>query len=128
MAALAIRWINKESKNYLDILPVPFFRFEVRESEVEHKIKGPNGKSYAVKCKLNVKDEIATLTYKQTDNRPNSIWPGVTRITFATAGRTEVRLVETLRNPHVAEPVIGRRFAPTRWLMRATSLLEHFLK
>src|ERR1700716_1828545 len=24
--------------------------------------------------------------------------------------------------PHFAEPVIGRRFAPTRWLMRATEI------
>jgi hypothetical protein len=26
----------------------------------------------------------------------------------------------TVEHPHIAEPVIGRRFTPTRWLMRAT--------
>ncbi len=44
-----------------------------------------------------------------------------------TSGASVARMSEAIsgfgpsnHNPHVAEPVIGRRFARTRWLMRAT--------
>jgi hypothetical protein len=34
MAALAIRWTNKESENYVDILPAAFFLSEVEDNRV----------------------------------------------------------------------------------------------
>jgi hypothetical protein len=94
MAALAIRWTNKGSKNYVDILPAAFFDSEVKDKEFEHKIRRPNGTTYTVKCKINVRKAVATLTYRESDSSPNSVWPGVTRITFETSQRKQVQLVE----------------------------------
>jgi hypothetical protein len=94
MTSLAIRWTNKKSKNYVDILPKSLFRFEIRSKDIEHVIRRPNGTTYSVKCKIDVNKTAATLTYRESDNRPNSLWPGVTRITFKTSQRKQIRLVE----------------------------------
>lgn len=94
MASLAIRWTNKESKNYVDILPVAFFHSEVKNRQVEHTVRRPNGRTHTVKCKIDVNKTVATLTYRKSDNSPNSVWLGVTRITFKTSQRKDVHLVE----------------------------------
>jgi hypothetical protein len=94
MGSFAIRWTHKGSKNYVDILPAAFFHSEAKDKEVEHKTRRPNGETYAVKCKIDVRKAVATLTYRESDNRPNSVWPGATRITFETSQRKRVQLVE----------------------------------
>lgn len=94
MTSFAIRWTNGDSKNYVDILPLTFFRTEAEDSDLKHKIRRPNGTTYAVRCKVNVKKNVATLTYDKSNNRPNLVWFGVTRITFATSERKQIRLVE----------------------------------
>jgi hypothetical protein len=94
MASFAIHWTKNDSKNFVDILPLAFFRTEIEDSEVEHRIRRPNGKTYPVRCKISVRKDVATLTYMEFNNRSDSVWPGVTRITFETGERKQIQLVE----------------------------------
>ena len=94
MASLEIRWTNKESRNYVDILPMALFHSEVTNKGVEHLIRRPNGTTYIVKSTIDVRGNVATLTYNKLNNRPNSVWFGTTRITFETSDREGVRGVE----------------------------------
>ena len=94
MTSFAIRWTNKKSKDYVDILPISLFHSEIKGTEIEHSTRRPNGTTYTVKCKIDVYKTVATLTYRESDNRPNSLWPGVTRITFKTSQRKQIQLVE----------------------------------
>jgi hypothetical protein len=94
MVSLGIHWTTEESRNYIDILPMTLFDSEVQDKEVEHSIRRPNGTVFNVKSNVDVNGSVATLTYRQTNNRLNSIWPGITRITFETNERKQIRGIE----------------------------------
>jgi hypothetical protein len=94
MASLEIRWTNKESRNYVDILPMALFHSEATNKGVEHLIRRPNGTTYIVKSTIDVRGNVATLTYNELNNRPNSVWFGTTRITFETSEREGIPSVE----------------------------------
>jgi hypothetical protein len=94
MASLEIRWTNKGSKNYVDILPMTLFHSEVTNKEVEHLTRRPNGTTYIVKSTMEVRGNVATLGYSEINNPPNSVWPGITRITFETSERERALGVE----------------------------------
>ncbi|MBR0825970.1 HNH endonuclease [Bradyrhizobium manausense] len=94
MTTLAIHWKNKESKNYVDLIPTSLFDAEVGDKEIEHDTRKPNGSTFAVRTIIRIKGNTATLTYRLSNNDPKSIWPGVTRILFETAERKVVRRIE----------------------------------
>ncbi|WP_108515629.1 HNH endonuclease [Bradyrhizobium algeriense] len=94
MKSIWIRWTNKDSRNYVDIVPLELFRSETDEREIEHLVRRPNGTAYAVKSNLFIRRNIATLTYRANENPPNATWLGITRITFEGNERREVRRVD----------------------------------
>lgn len=67
---------------------------EVGDKEIEHDTRKPNGSTFAVNSTIRVEGNTATLTYRLSDNDPESIWPGVTRIVFETAERKIARRIE----------------------------------
>lgn len=94
MRTLAIHWKNKESKNYVDLIPTNLFDAEVGDKEIEHDTRKPDGSMFAVRSTIRVQGDTATLTYRLSNNDPKSIWPGVTRILFETTERQVVRRIE----------------------------------
>ena len=94
MTNLAIHWKNKESKNYVDLIPTILFDTEVGDKEIEHDTRKPNGSTFVVRSTIRVKGNTATLTYRLSNNDPKSIWPGVTRILFETTERKVVHSIE----------------------------------
>jgi len=102
MTSLAIHWKNKGSKNYVDLLPTSLFDREVEDKEIVHRTRKPNGSTFAARSTIRVRGNVATLTYRLSNNDPNSIWPGVTRILFETAERKVARLIEWQDEGHAA--------------------------
>ncbi|MBR0855177.1 HNH endonuclease [Bradyrhizobium liaoningense] len=94
MEILAIHWKNKESGNYVDLIPTSLFDTETGDKEIEHDTRKPNGSTFTVNSTIRVEGKTATLTYRLSDNDPELIWPGVTRIVFETAERKVVRRIE----------------------------------
>jgi hypothetical protein len=94
MTTLTICWKNKESRNYVDIIPASVFELETNFKEITHRIQPPSGSSYPVKANIKVKDTVATLAYESSNNRIDDTAPGVTRIWFETSDRKNVRFVE----------------------------------
>src|ERR1700759_5168500 len=94
MKSLWIRWTKKDSKNYVDIIPWDLFGSDIEIQSAQHLIRRPVGTTYIVKCSVSVRGNVAPLTYKEEENRPNTVWPGTTRILFENDRRTDVHLVE----------------------------------
>ncbi|WP_247493591.1 hypothetical protein, partial [Bradyrhizobium sp. 142] len=73
----------------LDTPPISF-----RHHPLSCIARKPNGSTFAVNSTIRVEGNTATLTYRLSDNDPESIWPGVTRIVFETAERKIARRIE----------------------------------
>ena len=80
------------------MIPYELFRTDVQTKRVEHLIRRPNGTQYEVTCSVSVGGDTATLTYKADENRPDTIWPGTTRIQFETHERKGIQEIGWLDN------------------------------
>jgi HNH endonuclease len=97
-----IKWTNKESKNWVDLLDTQFFAEEVAGREIAHRVEDSRGIIYRQKCTLQVDGDAATLTYPEYDD-----WcDGTTKIIFSDNTRQTIKSVlwadpdETFRNLH----------------------------
>src|SRR5712691_4533633 len=89
---LAIRWINRGSKGYIDVFPASAFGSEGVTDEFTHLVVGPQGGQYHTKCRLTVHSTTAMLDYKafREFNTSQGMYLGVLRLDFADTNRDKL--------------------------------------
>jgi HNH endonuclease len=92
-SAILVRWKDKVSRNYLDIIPLEWFASTVPKRGVTHKVGGRGGREYTAKCDVTVHGLVADLDYEPYAlfNFKQGMLLGVARLTFADSDRTALQ-------------------------------------
>ena len=101
---LIIRWKSGPSKGWVDLFPSAWFEREHNWQEYEHLVKGPMGGNYSARCSGNVSGQCAEIAYggmHANYNAPHH-FIGTLRISFTSADRTSIDIVEWRDDDHMA--------------------------
>ena len=61
---IGVRWTDRESKRYMDVLRSEWFATPGAVAEITHDVLGPKGGLYRARCQLLVRDTVADLDYE----------------------------------------------------------------
>ena len=84
-----VKWTDPGSKDSVDILDTQLFSQEDSGREITHPIREPNGSVLWGKCTIQVRGNVATLTYPE-DHR---WYVGTARIVFTDNHRKTIKEV-----------------------------------
>src|SRR4051812_3235400 len=92
---LTVRWLNKEAKDFVDLLPENWFETEGLAPALTHTVKGPRGKPHEARCDVTVSGLIADLDYEkhQSFNKKRGMTEGVVRLEFTGPDRRSIARV-----------------------------------
>src|SRR4051812_41858641 len=91
---ISIRWMNKESRNSVDPLPMKWFSSEGKNHFVEYEYVTAKGELIPIRCSVTVSGSMATLNYGGPHASFNKdIWIGETKLEFTNNARTVIKRV-----------------------------------
>jgi hypothetical protein len=96
---LSIRWIDSESKGYIDVFRASIFFNEGTINDYVHLVVGPQRGRYLAKCRVVVDAVSAELDYGAfpKQNKSREMLLGVLRLKFEDSSREKLRAIEWKR-------------------------------
>lgn len=90
--AIKFEWKDRESRGYIDILPLALFAVEGKIKAVIHTVLYRKGEQYQAKCDITIRTQEAELDFRpyRSFNTKQGMLLGVARLRFEDSDRTSI--------------------------------------